>query len=106
MDVLKYGPDQIAMMVASEFLRASERTQYASIANNCFERARELMGILETIPLTEDVAQELSPVYGRCTRDQLMIDDRMPLERVRKISLEVASAFEKASENIRKAGHA
>ena len=56
-DVLKYGPDQIAMMVASEFLRASERTQYASIANNCFERALELMGILETIPLNEDVAQ-------------------------------------------------
>jgi len=105
-DVLKYPPDQIALMVASEFLRAAERAQYASIAKNCFERARELMGILETISLDAHVALELSAVYDRCTEDQLMAQDPGPVEHIRMLSLELAAAFEKASEHMKRIGHA
>ena len=105
-DVLKYSSDKIALMVASEFYRASDRAQYASIAKNCFERARELMGILETIPLDTDVALELSPIYARCTEDQLLTVDSMPLEQIRAKYLELAAAFERASEHLENSNHA
>lgn len=105
-DVQKYSPAQIALMVASEFLRASTRAHHASIANGCLHRARELMGILETLPLDANVALELSPIYYRCTEDQLIVADRMPAEQVRTLGLELATVFEKASEALAKASHA
>src|ERR1035438_6384593 len=94
-DVTKYPATQIALMVASEFLRASSRAQYPQIVHGCFARARELMGILETIALGADVAAELKPIYGRCTEDQLMVADRLPIESVRALSQNLAQAFER-----------
>lgn len=99
-DVTKYPATQIALMVASEFLRASSRAQYPQIAHACFGRARELMGILETIPLETGVATELKPIYERCTEDRLMVTDLLSTESIRAISQHLAQAFERASENL------
>ena len=100
-DVTKYPPTQIALMVASEFLRASNRAQYPEIVSACFGRARELMGILETIALEMTVAAELKPIYERCTEDQLMVADRLPVESIRTLSQNLAQAFERASEGLK-----
>jgi len=100
-DVTRYSAAQIAMMVASEFLRASSRAQYPQIVHGCFGRARELMGILETIPMESDVAAALKSVYDRCTEDQLMVADRLPSESIRDLSENLAHAFERASENLK-----
>ncbi len=104
LDVLKYSPDKISMMVASEFLRASARAQYPSIVSGCFDRAWELMGILETIALDANVAQDLSPVYRRCSHD--MRKGSIPVEAIRLSSLEIASVFEKAAVLLKGNSHA
>jgi hypothetical protein len=101
-DVTKYPVTQIASMVASEFLRASSRAQYPQIVQGCFGRARELMGILETLTMEESVAAELKPIYELCTEDKLMVADRLPPERIRELSEKLAQAFEHASEDLKK----
>ena len=105
-DVLHYPVDKIALMIASEFLRAESRAQYPTIVQWCYHRARELMGILETLPLETEVALELSSIYGRCTEDQLMPASPLPSERIRAVSLELAAAFEKAAEHLKGFSHA
>jgi hypothetical protein len=100
-DVTKYPTTQIALMVASEFLRASSRAQYPQIVHGCFGRARELMGILETLTLETDVAAELKPIYERCTEDRLMVADRLPAESIQALSQHLAQAFERASEGLK-----
>jgi len=99
-DVTKYPTTHIALMVASEFLRAAGRAQYPQIVHGCFARARELMGILETMALRTDVASELKPIYDRCTEEKLMVADRLSIEDVRALSQEFAEAFEQASQSL------
>ncbi len=101
LDVLKYPPEKIALMVASEFLRASARSEYPSIVQGCFDRARELMGILDTVDLGPEVASDLQPVYHRCTEEQLLGAKHLPA-LVREMSLALAQAFERASERLQK----
>jgi hypothetical protein len=100
-DVTKYPATQIALMVASEFLRASSRAQYPQIVHGCFARARELMGILETMTLEENVAVALKPIYELCTEDKLMVADQLPVDAVRTMSQNFAQSFERASEGLK-----
>jgi hypothetical protein len=102
LDVTKYPVDKIALMVASEFLRASDRAHYITIVTGCFHRARELMGILETIDLNSDVAAELRPAYELCREKDLFVADRLAApEGVREFSLKLAEAFEAAAHKLK-----
>lgn len=96
LDVLKYPPSKIALMVASEFLRASDKLQYPQVAQNSFSRARELMGVLETTDLDSESAIRLQPYYGRCSEERLCVSDRTSREELRAFCLEVANVFETA----------
>jgi len=100
-DVTKYPVTQVALMVASEFLRASTRAQYPDIVRGCIHRARELMGILETMTMDDIVATELKPIYERCTEDNIMISEKLPAESIRQFTEALAQAFERASENMK-----
>ena|ERR1700687_5391071 len=102
LDVLRYPVDQIALMIASEFLRAGSRAQYPQIVEGCFHRARELMGILETIELHPAVACDLRPYYEKCSERELFVSNRITSpDHVRLLSQDLAEAFESASEKLK-----
>ena len=105
-EVTRYPAEKITLMVASEFLRAADRVKYPDFVKNCFRRARELMGILETVPLRDDVALTLKDIYAQCGGGnlfQLLV--RTP-EDIRRKSLELAGSFEAASRHLKGNGHA
>lgn len=93
-DALKYGPSKILLMVASEFGRAGDLANHPDKARACLERARELMGLLETIDLPEHQAQMLAPYFQRSRRE--MIDTLLgeSPEALREICQDFAERFE------------
>jgi hypothetical protein len=95
--VLKYGPAKTALMVASEFWRASSGSEYRQDVVSCYRRAKELMGLLETVSLREDVAAELAPMYRDCRDTELLRDERLSPASVVEISTRMAEAFERAA---------
>jgi hypothetical protein len=99
-DVIKYGPSRIALMVASEFWRAAGGAKYRADVVACYGRARELMGILETVPFNEQVAAMLQPYYRKCIEKDLLRESRMSPKAVESFSREVAEAFERASDEM------
>ena len=96
LDVLKYAPDKIARMVASEFWRAAGKTRSPEIIANSLARARELMGILETADLDPSSAAYLQPFYRRCTTDELRRSASGSPEALTLFCEELARAFEEA----------
>jgi hypothetical protein len=107
LDILRYSRDKIALMVASEFLRASSRAEYQQVVRACFERAKELMGILETIELDAEVAKQLRPHYQECSRATFMATEKeFSPDMVRQFSDKLARAFERASTQLKESPHA
>jgi len=104
-DVLKYGPSKMALMVASEFWRAKEGSEYRSDVIACYDRARELMGVLETCDMGEDAGIYLKPYYEECRERELFLEDRLRTEEIEKFSTRLAEAFEEASVRIAKGQH-
>jgi hypothetical protein len=97
LDVRRKGPAQIALMVASEFGRAASRASHRENVISCYARARELMGLLETIPLPFAVAARLKPIFARATEQQLLSENRLTPDFIQRSSLEFAEEFTKIS---------
>jgi hypothetical protein len=88
------GPSRIALMVASEFYRAASGADYRSDVASCFDRARELMGVLETIPLPADIASDLRPIYTACRAALLEKVIQQEPEEIREIAEDFAQRFD------------
>jgi len=95
LDVLKYPSSKIASMVASEFFRAAGRAQYPQIVQGCFSRARELMGLLETLPLDEQTVASLKPVYDEFSRKSL--EAQQSPSAIQTFAAQMAEVFEQTS---------
>lgn len=95
--LVQKGAAAIALMVASEFGRASNRHAHEGNVRRCYERARELMGVLETLPLPASVARCLKPLYTRSTQQELYRPGRLEPGFVRKACAELAESFNRAA---------
>jgi hypothetical protein len=95
--LVQKGPASIALMVASEFGRASNRNTNENNVRSCYRRARELMGVLETLSLPPAVSRRLKPLYTRATERELFLQERMVPEFIRKSCAELADAFTRAA---------
>lgn len=92
--LLQKGPSKIALMVASEFYRAASGADYRSDVASCFDRARELMGVLETIPMPTDIASDLRPIYTACRAvllDQVVLQEP---KQIKEIAEDIAQRFD------------
>ena len=96
-DILRHPASRIALMIASEFYRACERSGHVQNVKDCYERARELMGILETVELPEDVALRLKAVYAGCRERELLREASLVPEEVQRLSEQWADLFSQAS---------
>jgi hypothetical protein len=81
-------------MVASEFYRAASGADYRSDVSACFDRARELMGVLETIPMPADIASDLRPLYTACRATLLEKIIAQQPEEIKGISEDFAQRFD------------
>jgi hypothetical protein len=88
------GPSKIALMVASEFYRAASGSDYHADVASCFDRARELMGVLETIPLPSDIASDLRPIYNACRASLLEKVAQQEPGQIREIAEDFAHRFD------------
>lgn len=95
-DVLRHGPAKIALMAASEFGRAASRKHDLKSVVACYRRARELLGILETIPLPPAAARRLKPLYGLARESALFDERRLDPRTLDRFSLEFADELERA----------
>jgi hypothetical protein len=101
-DVLKHGRSKVALMVASEFWRAKEGSKYSKDVSLCYDRARELMGVLETCDLGEATAAYLKPYYYECRERDLLLQEPLVPLAVEKFSTRLAEAFEQAAHQLSK----
>jgi len=99
-DVLRYGPAKLCLMIASEFHRAVSRCETTPNVISCYSRAKELMGILETQPLPLQVSHRLKPIYKRAIDIHLLAESELVPLRVSRVSAELASEFELASQKL------
>jgi len=95
--ILAKGPAQIALMVASEFGRAANRPAHRENVLACYTRARELMGILETIPLPMKAARRLKPLFKRSTHRALTDEAHLAPRCIERSCRELADEFAQAS---------
>jgi len=88
------GPSKIALMVASEFYRASSGADYKADVLICFDRARELMGVLETIAMPNDIAADLAPLYRACRFSLLEKVAQQDSGEIKEISEDFGQRFD------------
>lgn len=93
-DVLKYPPEKVALMVASEFWRAVDVASHSDHVKACFARAGELQEILETMPLAEPVAQSLRPLLVACRPEILEKVAHETPEQIQEICSDFAQRFD------------
>jgi len=98
--VARHGAARVALMVASEFWRASNDAEFSADVLSCYERARELMGVLEVVPFNDDVAMSLSGLYKKCARRALINDQALTASHVRLFASQAAEAFEEAARRL------
>jgi len=96
-DIVEKGPAQIALMVASEFGRASSRAVHRGNVLSCYARARELMGILETLPLPKTVGARLKPLFARMIEREILLENRLTPHFIERSCQEFADEFTRAS---------
>lgn len=99
--LLSKGPAAIALMVASEFGRASNRNTHEQNVLACYHRARELMGVLETLSLPLPVCKQLKPLFDRSSERELLLQKRLTPDFIRKSCAEIADAFNRAAIELR-----
>jgi hypothetical protein len=102
--VVAKGPAAIAMMVASEFGRASNRHAHQENVLACYNRARELMGVLETLRMPDSICRHLKPLFTRSTQKELLLPRRLHPELIRKSCAEMADAFNQAARQLSPTG--
>ncbi len=95
-DVIGYGPAKIALMAASEFSRAVSRKHNRENVLACFRRARELLGILETMLLPAVAMRRLRPLYQLACERSLFSDRRLDPRTLSRFGLEMADELERA----------
>jgi hypothetical protein len=93
-DVLKYPPEKVALMVASEFWRAVDVASHPENVNACFARAGELLKILETMPMHEPVVSSLRPLFIACRAEMLEKVLREPPDQIKEICADFAERFD------------
>ncbi len=95
--LIQKGPAHIAMMVASEFTRAAKWAAQPDSVRSCYNRARELMGVLETIRLPSDIGLSLKPFFDQASERELMSDKCVSSKWVTSHCTAFAQAFEQTS---------
>lgn len=98
-DILRHPPGRIALMVASEFWRAAGKAEYPAIVQASFSRAKELMGILETIDLNPTATAALQTCYRQCIDRELEMLMRSSPTNIRLFCERLAQTFEQAFAN-------
>lgn len=93
-DVLKYPPEKVALMVASEFWRAVDVAAHPDNLRACLARAGELLEILGTMALPEPAAQSLRPLLIACRGEVLEKVSREPVDEVKEICADFAQRFD------------
>ena len=96
--VLNKGPQAMALMIASEFGRAANRSEHRDNVMKCYSRARELMGILETLLLPVSVSQRLEPWYEKCQEIELLSAERLQPSYVQQFCTQAAVEFNQAAQ--------
>jgi len=94
------GPSAIALMIASEFGRAVNRREHRDNVLGCYSRARELMGILETVRLPPLVSTRLKPLFDKSTERELMSEDHLQPDWIQKFCGEAAAEFNEAASKL------
>lgn len=89
LDIVAKGPAMIALMIASEFSRAANRAAFRDNVVASYERARELCGILESLPLPNRAAHRLKPLVARMAAHQLYREERLTPARIERASREL-----------------
>jgi len=97
LDVVRKGAAQIALMVASEFGRAASRAIHRDNVLSCYGRARELMGILETLSMPPRVGSRLKPLFARMSEDEILRPGRLEPAFIERSCRELAEEFSRAS---------
>lgn len=93
-DVLKYPPEKVALMVASEFWRAVDGVAFPGDTSACFARAGELLEILESMPLKESMAHCLRPLFVACRAEVLEKVTHEPPGQIKEICADFAQRFD------------
>jgi hypothetical protein len=99
-DLLKRGPSKIAMMIASEFWRASNGAEFKEEAVRALWRARELMGVLEIANLPDSVSQALLPYYAECSLKSMFQEERLQPAPLQAFSSRLGEAFDRAAQEL------
>jgi hypothetical protein len=99
-DIAQREPGVIALMIASEFSRAASRSAHRDNVLNCYARAQELFGIMETLPLSEEAASLFQPLYRECASNRLVAEPRLVPEIVEELGTRLAEAFQSAAEKL------
>lgn len=101
-----YGVARIASMVASEFWRAIGEAEHRHQVEACYHRARELMGVLETVPMNDEACRLLAPVYRECSMQRLFRREMFLPDSVQAFSARMATIFQEAAKHLHGASHA
>jgi len=96
--VLSKGPQAMALMIASEFGRAANRSEHRDNVLKCYGRARELMGVLETFLLPVSVSQRLKPWYEKSRENELLLDERLQPAYVQQLCSQAATEFNQVAQ--------
>src|ERR1017187_8005119 len=99
-DIAARAPDAIALMIASEFSRAASRSTHRDNVLHCYARAQELLGIMETLSLSEEAASCLQPLYKQCASKSLMSEAQLAPEIFEHLGTHLAEAFQHAAERL------
>ena len=99
-DIAHRSPAAIALMVASEFSRASSRCHHRENVLSCYARAQELLGIMETLALTDEEVSLLQPLFKQCASGALLSESHLSPEAVEHLGTHLAEAFQIAAEKI------
>src|SRR5690349_14515064 len=99
-DIAGRTPDAIALMIASEFSRAASRSAHRDNVLNCYARAQELLGIMETLALSEEAASYLQPLYRQCASKSLMSESHLTPEFIEHLGTHLAEAFQLAAKKL------
>jgi hypothetical protein len=95
--VISKGPNAIALMIASEFGRAANRCDHRDNVLKCYGRARELMGILETLALPLSISERLQPWFVKASEHELLKEERLQPAWIQKFCIDAAAEFNHAA---------
>lgn len=99
-DLVERGPAKLAMMVASEFWRARAGAEFRDEAVRALWRARELMGVLETVNLPQAISNRLLPYYRECRLPSMFADEQLAPQALIHFSDRLGNAFDQVARDL------